>query len=97
MRLTGGLESNFRLLKPCHMFVCLRQCEYTKALHSAVESVHAQRIVQRDCTYHQRKSQKSAAGVGLQRQQRANSRTEMAPESSTFTLPISPITIYCGR
>ena len=44
MRLTGGLESNFRLLKPCHMFVCLRQCEYTNALHSAVESAHAQRI-----------------------------------------------------
>ena len=44
MRLTGGLESNFRLLKPCHMFVCLRQCEYTNALHSAVESAHAQRM-----------------------------------------------------
>ena len=36
------------------------------SLHSAVQSAHAHRIVQRNCTYHQRRSQKSAAGVGLQ-------------------------------
>ena len=37
-------------------------------------------------TYHEPRPQKSRSAVALQRQQRANSRTEFAARSSTFTV-----------
>ena len=73
-------------LKPCHWFVCLPLTQHAKSLHSAEESADAQRIVQCVGTYHEPRPQKSRAALALQRQERPNSRTELGPQSGTFTL-----------
>ena len=73
-------------LKPCHVFVSLPLTQCTNALHSAVESADAHRIVQCVGTYHEPRPQKSRAALALQRQERPNSRTELGPQSGTFTL-----------
>ena len=50
-------------LKPCHVFVSLPLTQCTNALHSAVESADAHRIVQCVGTYHEPRPQKSRAAL----------------------------------